>query len=102
MKTEKKMNLEKIKWNLGKIKTDFIGPYIYIYIYIYILQNEILALRLTELNDNSDVMCSLCGVKVLTHRVRHVCMRFCVWNFGLQGPSHLAQFKLVLKQKSKQ
>ncbi len=35
---------KKIKWNLGKIKTDFIGPY------IYILQNEILALRLTELN----------------------------------------------------
>ncbi len=26
------MNLEKNKWNLGKIKTDFIGPYIYIYI----------------------------------------------------------------------
>ncbi len=40
MKTGKKRNLEKLKrkkmnWNLGKIKTDFIGP-IYIYIYIYI------------------------------------------------------------------
>ncbi len=38
MKTGKKRNLEKLKrkkvnWNLGKIKTDFIGP-IYIYIYI--------------------------------------------------------------------
>ncbi len=37
MKTGKKRNLEKLKrkkmnWNLGKIKTDFIGP---IYIYIY-------------------------------------------------------------------
>ncbi len=26
----KKMNLEKNKWNLGKIKKDFLGPYIYI------------------------------------------------------------------------
>ncbi len=27
------------------------------------------------------VICSLCGVKVLTHRVRNVCMRFCVRKF---------------------
>ncbi len=27
------------------------------------------------------VMCSLCGVKVITRRVRNVCMRFCVQKF---------------------
>ncbi len=46
------MNLEKNKMEFGKNFNGFHGAlYIYIYIYIlYILQNEILALRLTELN----------------------------------------------------
>ncbi len=41
------MNLEKNKMEFGK---DLNGFHRAIYIYIYILQNEILALRLTELN----------------------------------------------------
>ncbi len=43
------MNLEKNKMEFGKNSNGFHRA-LYIYIYIYILQNEILALRLTELN----------------------------------------------------
>ncbi len=57
MKTTESRKIETVKNELRKklngiwekLKRISYGP-IYIYIYIYILQNEILALRLTELN----------------------------------------------------